>query len=126
MEISIWTCVEPIIGFAAFVALGALLRGTKILKPDDAHVLNKVITNVALPAFVFSAIYGSEFTTDALKAVGVGWVAVSSHVGPRFPAMSCFQAFETHDGNGFALCCMGEYGDISAILLPPPSSEPTT
>ncbi|NTU89737.1 MAG: AEC family transporter [Actinobacteria bacterium] len=74
MEISIWSCVEPIIGFAAFVALGALLRGTKILKPVDAHVLNKVITNVALPAFIFSAIYGSEFTVDALKAVGVGWM----------------------------------------------------
>lgn len=73
MDAVVMTCVQAIVGFAVLVGIGALLRGTKVLKAEDSQVLNRIITQIALPAFIFSAVYASDFTFDALKGIAIGW-----------------------------------------------------
>jgi predicted permease len=71
---SLWFYLEPLLGFALLVGIGLVLRATKVVKSEASQPLNNIITYVALPAFVFNAIYGAEFTFDLLKVVATGWI----------------------------------------------------
>lgn len=81
MQTTIWTYITPILSFAAFVALGVLLRRFKVLKTEDSKPLNKLITTATLPAFIFTAIYGAEFSADVIRAVACGWVLLPIMLG---------------------------------------------
>lgn len=65
--------VSTILTFVAIVGLGTALRLTGILRREDAHPLNQVIIYVALPAFVFDAVYRAELRADLAGVVAVAW-----------------------------------------------------
>ena len=67
-----WTRLEPLVIFSILVAVGILLRVTKVLKREDSKPLNNLILKVALPALIFKAVIGVELSFDLVKVVGVG------------------------------------------------------
>jgi predicted permease len=70
------TYLPPLIGFTLIVAVGIILRSTKILNTTDSKTFNRLITSVTLPCFVFNAIYSAELTFDLVKVVAVSWLTL--------------------------------------------------
>ena len=52
--------IGVIAGVLIYVALGVVLRVTKLLSPEDARPLNTIIIYVALPALVFVTVHSAE------------------------------------------------------------------
>lgn len=65
---------STILTFAAIVAVGVLLRATRLLKPSDAKPLNAVIIYAGLPAFVFRAVRGAELGPDLWRVIAISWI----------------------------------------------------
>lgn len=63
-----------IAGFAAIVALGALLRAGGVLSAEDSRPLNAVIIYVGLPAFIFEAVHSARLDVASIAVVGVAWI----------------------------------------------------
>jgi malate permease and related proteins len=72
---------STILTFTAIVGVGALLRGTGILRREHAHPINAVIIYVGLPAFIFRAVHGAALRFDLLGVVGVAWVVFAAMLG---------------------------------------------
>jgi hypothetical protein len=61
--VSVGALIGVIAGVLGYVALGVVLRVTKLLSPEDARPLNTLLIYVALPALVFVTV----------KSAQVGW-----------------------------------------------------
>ena len=72
---------STILTFAAIVAVGALLRATRLLKSSDAKPLNAVIIYAGLPAFVFRAVRGAELGPDLWRVIAISWIVFLAVLG---------------------------------------------
>ncbi|WP_414469909.1 AEC family transporter [Methanobacterium sp. ACI-7] len=54
--------IETIIPIIIMIAIGYFLKRLKILKPDDANLLNKIVINIAIPALIFIALYDIDIS----------------------------------------------------------------
>lgn len=61
--------VETILSIIIMVVLGYSLRRGSILKPGDAHTLNKIVINVAIPSLIFLAMYNSDMQAISSSAI---------------------------------------------------------
>jgi malate permease and related proteins len=67
-----------ILTFVAIVGVGALLRGTKILRAEDARPINALIIYVGLPAFIFTAVHDATLRPDLWGVVAVAWLVFAA------------------------------------------------
>ncbi|MGB9936224.1 MAG: AEC family transporter [Methanobacterium sp.] len=54
--------IETIIPIIIMIVIGYFLKRLKILKPNDADLLNKIVINIAIPALIFNAIYNIDIS----------------------------------------------------------------
>lgn len=66
---------STILTFAGIVAIGALLRATRLLRAEDARPLNAVIIYVGLPAFIFRAVHDAKLGSELWRVIAVSWLA---------------------------------------------------
>lgn len=78
---AVMALAQAILGFAAIVCAGVVLRVTGIVAREDARALNAVIICVGLPAFVFKAVHGAAVGVSALYAVGIAWLVFAAVLG---------------------------------------------
>lgn len=62
-----------ILTFVAIVAIGWILRATKLLRAEDARPINAIILYVGLPAFIIRAVHGARLDAELLAVVAVAW-----------------------------------------------------
>lgn len=72
---------STILTFAGIVAVGAVLRATRLLRAEDSRPLNAVIIYVGLPSFIFRAVHGAELGSDLWRVIAVSWAAFAVVVG---------------------------------------------
>lgn len=54
--------IETIIPIIIIIAIGYIMRRFKVLRPDDASVLNKIVINIAIPSLIFTTIYDIDLS----------------------------------------------------------------
>ncbi|MCK9151102.1 AEC family transporter [Methanobacterium alcaliphilum] len=55
--------IETVLAIILMVILGYILRRINLLKTEDAHALNKIVVNVAIPSLIFLSVYSMN-TSD--------------------------------------------------------------
>lgn len=67
----------PLIAIFAAVALGVIMRATRVFKGDETGLITRIVMAVLLPIFVFTAIKGfgrPVLTVEVLKIPLVAWL----------------------------------------------------
>lgn len=59
--------IQSILGLAALIGLGTLLRAAKVLKEEHSRIFAEVITKFTLPALIFGALSTHTFAFDKIK-----------------------------------------------------------
>jgi predicted permease len=115
LEAPIWTYIIPILGFAALVLVGILIRKTRIVKSEDSVALNNIVLYVTMPAFVFSAIYKAQFEiNDAILATS-GWLLFPVILGLAVLLTKALRLSKPMAG-AFILCVV--WGNTGYLGLP--------
>jgi predicted permease len=96
---------SSILTFAAIVGIGALLRFTGALRPEDARPLNSVILYVGLPAFIFRALHRAELGPELWRVVAAAWLVFAVVLALAWLA-SAFLRLERPRRGGFLLTTM--------------------
>jgi predicted permease len=66
--------VAVVIGrLLALVAVGVALRASRLLRADDARVLNAVIVYVGLPALIFQAVHPAKLSWQLAGIAAIAW-----------------------------------------------------
>lgn len=65
------------LGMLLIIALGYLLKATKLLAPQDARVLSKIAINLTLPCVIISNLNGLEISWNFVGAI-IGGVVVNA------------------------------------------------
>lgn len=67
-----------LVAFFAMLAVGIWLRATKRATPQNADLLNLLVTDVTMPALVIRAMAGQGIRGEAVVAVSIAWVALAA------------------------------------------------
>ncbi len=70
---SVGALIGVIAGVLGYVALGVVLRVTKLLVPEDAKPLNTLLIYVALPALVFVTVQSAEVGWELAAIPALAW-----------------------------------------------------
>jgi len=112
---------ETILTFAAIVGIGALLRTTGLLAPEDARPLNTVIIYVGLPAFVFQAVHGAPLTASFIGVVALSWLVFAVVLALAFVAQKVMHLSRPRAGGLMLVASLGNTGylgyPLTAALL---------
>lgn len=110
-----------ILGFAAIVGLGALLRRAGILRDGDSRALNAVIIYVGLPAFVFQAVQAAPLSVELLSAVAVAWSVFAAVLGVSYLCARALRLPAPQAGGFLLAASLGNTGylgyPLTAALL---------
>lgn len=79
------------LGLLGYVAIGVALRKGRVLKPEDAKVLNTAVMWVALPALIFMAMHNSELSVSLGIMPLVGWAMVGVGLALAFVLARVFK-----------------------------------
>jgi len=71
--VSVGALIGVIAGVLGYVALGVVLRVTKLLSPEDAKPLNTLLIYVALPALVFVTVQTAEVGWELATIPALAW-----------------------------------------------------
>jgi malate permease and related proteins len=110
-----------ILGFAAIVGLGVVLRSAGLVRAADSKALNAVIIYVGLPAFVFQAVHEAPLSRELLGVIGVAWAVFLATLGLSFAAAHLLGLTQQRKGAFILAASLGNTGylgyPLTAALL---------
>ena len=60
--------------FVAIIAMGVILRRAGFFKPEDFHLLSRIVINITLPAAIITNLSGKELDLSLLILILVGFL----------------------------------------------------
>jgi len=69
-----WSALPTVASIFLLLIVGYSSKKLRILSVKDTGVINSIVVNLALPAFIFVSIHDKPLTLDMVKAPGIGIV----------------------------------------------------
>lgn len=108
--------LNAVISILILIFLGVLLRKIKLLKFEDAQVLNNIIVYLSMPALVFYAIYTSDLSWSFFKITLLAFLIMGISLTIAWVAGRRFSLKPTTFGALLLVCTFGNTGYIGYTL----------